>query len=118
MLASNISSRSLPLAAERGRSWQPFLRTQICGLLACDFPHGPDPWAASIYARRLPSQSPEDPGLIPLTVAEVRRLLGLLTRSRQTIRHHLRWSWWRRRHQFRARWFHQRTRLRRHAAGP
>ena len=63
-------------------------------------------------------QPPDDPGLIPLTVAEVTRLHGLLTRTWQTIRHHLHWSWWRRRHQARARWFHQRTRLRRHAAGP
>jgi hypothetical protein len=64
------------------------------------------------------AQPPEDPGLIPLTVAEVRRLHALPTGALQTIRHHLHWSWWRRRHQARARWFHQRTRLRRHAAGP
>jgi hypothetical protein len=25
--------------------------------------------------------------------------------------HHLHWAWWRRRHQARARWYHQRTRL-------
>jgi SRSO17 transposase len=56
---------------------------------------------------------PEDPGLIPLTVAEVRRLLTLLTRTWRTRAHHLHWAWWRRRHQARARWFHQRTRLRR-----
>jgi len=31
----------------------------------------------------------------------------------QTTRHYLHWSWWRRRHQARARWFHQRARLRR-----
>ena len=30
---------------------------------------------------------------------------------RQPIRHYLRWSWWRRRHQARARWFHQPARL-------
>jgi SRSO17 transposase len=63
-------------------------------------------------------QPPEDPGLIPLTVAEVRRLHCLLTGAPAHIRHHLHWSWWRRRHQARARWFHQRTRLRRHAAEP
>jgi SRSO17 transposase len=56
---------------------------------------------------------PEDPGLIALTVAEIKRVFNLLTRSWQPIRHHLRWSWWRRRHQARARWFHQRARLRR-----
>lgn len=58
-------------------------------------------------------EPPEDPGLIPLTVAEVKRLTNLLTRTGQRLTHHLRWSWWRRRHQARARWFHHRTRLRR-----
>lgn len=61
---------------------------------------------------------PGDPGLIPLTVAEIRRVFNLVTRTWQTIRHHLRWSWWRRRHQARARWFHQRARLSRQTAGP
>jgi SRSO17 transposase len=63
-------------------------------------------------------QPPADPGLIPLTVAEVKRLHSLLTRTWQTTRHHLHWSWWRRRHQARARWHHQRTRLRRQATAP
>ncbi|SRR5216684_1312695 len=61
---------------------------------------------------------PEDPGLIALTVAEVKRVFNLLTRDWQSIRHYLRWSWWRRRHQARARWFHQRARLRRRATDP
>jgi SRSO17 transposase len=61
---------------------------------------------------------PEDPGLIPLTVTEIKRVFNLLTRAWQTIRHYLHWSWWRRRHQARARWFHQRARLRKQAAGP
>jgi hypothetical protein len=56
---------------------------------------------------------PDDPGLIPLTVAEIKRLTNLVTRTGQRLAHHLRWSWWRRRHQARARWFHHRTRLRR-----
>ena len=56
---------------------------------------------------------PDDPGLIPLTVAETRRLLTLLTRTWHTRDHHLHWAWWRRRHQARARWYHQRTRLQR-----
>jgi SRSO17 transposase len=54
---------------------------------------------------------PTDPGLIPLTVAEIKRLVGLLTRHRHGLDHHLRWHLWRRRHQARARWHHQRTRL-------
>ena len=56
---------------------------------------------------------PADPGLIPLTVAEVKRVFNLVTGTWQTIGHYLHWSWWRRRHQARARWFHQRARLRR-----
>jgi SRSO17 transposase len=54
---------------------------------------------------------PADPGLIPLTVAEVKRLINLFTRTWHSLDHHLRWHHWRRRHQARARWFHQRTRL-------
>ena len=54
---------------------------------------------------------PADPGLIPLTVTEVKRLINLLTRSWHSLEHHLHWHLWRRRHQARARWFHQRTRL-------
>ncbi|MEU8343712.1 hypothetical protein AB0C74_18605 [Spirillospora sp. NPDC048832] len=54
---------------------------------------------------------PDDPGLIALTVAEVKRLVNLLARHWHGLGHHLRWHLWRRRHQARARWFHQRTRL-------
>jgi SRSO17 transposase len=61
---------------------------------------------------------PEKPGLIPLTVAEIKRVFNLVTRDWQTIHHHLHWSWWRRRHQARARWFHHRARLRKRAADP
>lgn len=57
---------------------------------------------------------PDDPGLIALTVAEVKRLFTLLTRRALPEAHHLRWLWWRQRHQARARWYHHRTRLRRH----
>ena len=58
-------------------------------------------------------QPPEDPGLIALTVAEIKRLFTLVTRRLQPETHHLHWVWWRRRHQARARWFHHRARLRR-----
>jgi len=54
---------------------------------------------------------PADPGLIHLTVAEVKRLANLATRAWHSLEHHLHWHTWRRRHQARARWFHQRTRL-------
>jgi SRSO17 transposase len=63
-------------------------------------------------------QPPHDPGLIPLTVAEIKRVFNQLTRTWQALRHYLHWSWWRRRHQARARWFHQRARLRRREGGP
>ncbi|HEU4539655.1 MAG TPA: hypothetical protein VFR23_00885 [Jiangellaceae bacterium] len=61
---------------------------------------------------------PADPGLIPLTVAEIKRLANLVTRTGRALAHHRRWSWWRRRHQARARWFHHRTRLRRSLQPP
>jgi SRSO17 transposase len=54
---------------------------------------------------------PDDLGLIPLTVTEIKRLFNLATRAWQSIRHHLHWSGWRRRHQARARWYHHRARL-------
>jgi SRSO17 transposase len=58
---------------------------------------------------------PKDTGLIAFTVAEIKRLLILITRRPHTEAHHLHWTWWRRRHQARARWFHHRTRLARQA---
>jgi hypothetical protein len=63
-------------------------------------------------------EPPDDPGLIPLTVAEVKRLFNLLTRTWRSATHHLHWTWWRRRHQARARWHHHRTRLRRQPTPP
>lgn len=61
---------------------------------------------------------PANPGLIPLTVAEVKRLFNLLTRTIHDLTHHLRWAWWRRRHQARARWYHHRARLQRQLNPP
>lgn len=61
-------------------------------------------------------QPPADPGLIALTVAEIKRLFILATRRLQSEAHHLHWIWWRRRHEARARWFHHRTRLHRQQA--
>jgi len=57
---------------------------------------------------------PADPGLIPLTVREVKRLLArALQRPPQHAAH---WLGWRRRHQARSRWFHKRARLARNYA--
>jgi SRSO17 transposase len=56
---------------------------------------------------------PPDPGKIPLTIPEVRRLLASrLARSRPPG-HADHWLNWRRRHQARSRWFHKRARLNR-----
>jgi SRSO17 transposase len=64
-------------------------------------------------APRGPDEAPPaDPGLISLTVIEVKHLFNLLTYPGQAAAHRLRWVWWRRRHQARAWWFHQRARLR------
>jgi SRSO17 transposase len=63
-------------------------------------------------------EPPDDPGLIALTVAEVKRLFNLVTRTWQATSPHLHWTLWRRRHQARARWYHQRTRLRRQSSEP
>ena len=54
---------------------------------------------------------PADPGMIPLTVPEIRRLLTTLIRTPSPPGHATDWSDWRRRHQARSRWYHQRTRL-------
>ena len=54
---------------------------------------------------------PAEPGMIPLTIPEIKRLLAALTTRplpRWLIVH---WDAWTRRHQARARWFHKRARL-------
>jgi SRSO17 transposase len=61
-----------------------------------------------------PDQAPPaDPGMIPLTVPEIRRLLAAALQRPHPPGHAARWLNWRRRHQARSRWFHQRTRLNR-----
>ena len=59
---------------------------------------------------------PADPGLIPLTVREIRRLLADALSRPQPPGHAARWLEWRRRHQARSRWFHKRARLQRNYA--
>jgi len=56
---------------------------------------------------------PADLGMIPLTVPEITRLLSTRPGRPGHAEH---WSNWRRRHQARARWYHQRTRLARDPA--
>jgi SRSO17 transposase len=61
---------------------------------------------------RAPGQAPPaDPGMIPLTVPEVRRILAALTARPLPPPHVIHWDAWTRRHQARSRWFHQRARL-------
>ena len=59
---------------------------------------------------------PADSGLIPLTVREVRRLLAAVLDRPKLPGHAARWVEWRRRHQARSCWFHQRARLARNYA--
>jgi hypothetical protein len=56
-------------------------------------------------------QPPAEPGMIPLTVAEIKRLFNAATAHSLSLEHTVHWSAWRRRHQARARWFHRRARL-------
>jgi SRSO17 transposase len=56
---------------------------------------------------------PADPGMIPLTIPEIRRLLAHALQPSHPPGHATRWLNWRRRHQARSRWFHQRARLNR-----
>jgi SRSO17 transposase len=64
-------------------------------------------------APALPDQPPPaDPGMIPLTVPETGRLLARPPPQGSAAH----WLAWRRRHQARSRWYHQRTRLARDTA--
>jgi hypothetical protein len=63
-----------------------------------------------------PPVSPRQPppastGMIPLTVAEIARLLAAQLARASPHGHAAYWLTWRRRHQALARWYHQRTRL-------
>jgi SRSO17 transposase len=54
---------------------------------------------------------PADPGLVPLSVHEVKRLLAAALTPAAQPGHAARWLHWRRRHQAQSRWFHKRARL-------
>jgi len=58
---------------------------------------------------------PPEPGMIPLTIPEIKRLLAALTTRPMPAWLVIHWDAWTRRHQARSRWFHQRTRLARDA---
>ena len=54
---------------------------------------------------------PAGPGMIPLTAAEIARLLTTMLHRPAMPGHTMYWLTWRRRHQALARWYHRRTRL-------
>jgi hypothetical protein len=61
-----------------------------------------------------PAQAPPaEPGMIPLTVPEIRRITAALTARPLPPPLIIHWDAWTRRHQARARWFHKRARLQR-----
>jgi SRSO17 transposase len=59
---------------------------------------------------------PADPGLISLSVPEIRKLLAAAPTRPTPPGHAAHWLHWRRRHQARSRWFHKRARLARNYA--
>ena len=65
-----------------------------------------------------PDLPPAEPGMIPLTIPEIKRLLAALTIPPLPLRHVIHWDAWTRRHQARSRWFHKRARLTRDADPP
>ena len=85
----------------------------ICAVTAACCATAPTP-------RRRPRSGPDqppppEPGMIPLTIPEIKRLLAALTTRplpRWLVIH---WDAWTRRHQARSRWFHKRARLARDA---
>ena len=59
---------------------------------------------------------PAEPGMIPLTIPEIKQLLAAVLLRPSPPGHARHWLNWRRRHQARSRWFHQRARLNRNYA--
>ncbi len=80
----------------------------VCAITAADAKTQAEPLPTPNTADQPP---PDDLGLIPLTVVEIKKLFNLATPAWHSTSHHLHWSWWRRRHQARARWHHHRARL-------
>jgi len=84
----------------------------ICAITAAQLRKRTDTQASP--AARPGQPPPPDPGMIPLTVPEVRRLITA-DDSPEPHSRAIHWCLWIRRHQARSRWFHQRTRLARDA---
>jgi SRSO17 transposase len=81
----------------------------ICAITAACLRHATDTQAPPPAGPG--DRPPRDPGLIPLTVREVKRLLAAALDRPKPPGHAARWLQWRRRHQARSRWFHKRARL-------
>jgi SRSO17 transposase len=84
----------------------------ICAITAAQLNDRTDTQAPS--PTRPDQPPPPEPGMIPLTIPEIKRLLAALTTRplpRWLVIH---WDAWTRRHQARSRWFHKRARLARH----
>lgn len=86
----------------------------VCAVTAAQLRHRTDSQAPPPTTPDQPP--PAEPGLIPLTVPEIGRLLADALHRPQPPDHAIDWLTWRRRHQSRARWHHQRTRLNREYA--
>lgn len=80
----------------------------VCAVAAADARTRTEPLPTPTSPTEPP---PTDIGLIPLTVVEIKRLFNLTTRIWRSTNHYLHWSWWRSRHQARARWHHHLARL-------
>jgi SRSO17 transposase len=81
----------------------------ICAVTAAQLKGRTDTQAAS--PARPDDRPPANPGLIPLTVREIKRLLARTLQRPAPPGHTAHWLQWRRRHQARSRWFHKRARL-------
>jgi len=81
----------------------------ICAVTAAQLRDRTDTQAAP--PARPDDDPPASPGLIPLTVREIKRLLASTLQRPAPPGHTAHWLQWRRRHQARSRWFHKRARL-------
>lgn len=92
------------LDAHQVRRWVSWHRWTVLAMLAHAF------LAVLAATERHHHRAPE--GLIPLTCNEIHHLSNVLSRPITNLRHRLRWSAWRRRHQHRAHTSHHRKRTR------
>ena len=84
------------------RTWDSWHRWTTLAMLAHAF--------LAVLAATLRDAEGPTPGLIPITVAEARRLLNAIRTRLAPLTHTLTWSHWRRRHQYQAQQSHYRQR--------